>query len=211
MTRIMVYGDSLTWGYDAATGGRFPVGEVWPALMAAELGADVEVVVEALPGRTTVFDSPYAPGRNGAELLLPLLQSHAPLDLVILMLGTNDLQEPLELSARHAASGLWTLIDIALRSACGPRGEAPQVLALSPPHLVHPSGFMGVFYENREAESRALAPHYRAIAERAGVSFFDAATVAEPGEVDGVHLDLAGNAALGPAIAQAVRPLLRVG
>jgi lysophospholipase L1-like esterase len=143
MSRILVYGDSLTWGYDAVTGGRFPIEQVWPALMARELGADVEVLVEALPGRTTVFDSPYAPGRNGAELLLPLLQSHAP--------------------------------------------------------------------ENRAAESQQLARHYRTIADRAGVSFFDAATVVRPAEVDGVHLDLAGNARLGPAIAQAVRPLLPVG
>lgn len=208
MSRILVYGDSLSWGYDAATGGRFPIDRVWPAVMAQSLGPDTQVLVEALPGRTTVFDSPYAPGRNGAEMLLPLLESHVPLDLVIVMLGTNDLQEPLGLSARHAASGLWTLLDIALRSGCGPAGGPPKVLALAPPHLENPSGFMGVFYANREAESQELAAFYRHIADRAGVAFFDSASVTRPADVDGVHLDLAGNAALGPAVAQVVRPLL---
>lgn len=208
MTRILVYGDSLSWGYDAATGGRFPIDKVWPAVMAADLGPGTDVVVEALPGRTTVFDSPYAPGRNGAKMLLPLLESHGPLDLVILMLGTNDLQEPLGLSARHAASGLWTLIDIALRSACGPAGAPPKVLVVAPPHLENPTGFMGVFYENREIESQELAALYARIADRAQVAFFDAASVTRPADVDGVHLDLAGNALLGPALAQAVRPLL---
>lgn len=208
MTRVLCYGDSLTWGYDAASGGRFPQSDCWPAVMGGLLGGDVTVLVEGLPGRTTVVDSPYAPARSGSQMLGPLLESHAPLDLVIIMLGTNDLQQPLGLSARHAASGLWTLIDIALRSAAGPAAGPPQVLAVSPPPLVDPRGFMGVFYEGREAESRELPRHYVRIAERAGVAFFDASDVCRPGPADGVHLDLTGNAALGVALAGAVRPLL---
>lgn len=208
MKRVLCFGDSLTWGFDPATGGRFPLDRIWPAIMARELGPECTVVIEALPGRTTVFDSPYAPGRSGAALLGPLLESHAPIDLAIIMLGTNDLQEELDLSARHAASGLWTLIDIAHRSACGPDAGAPAVLVVSPPHLVDPRGFMGVFYENREAESRELAHHYQRIAAQSGAAFIDAAAVVQPGSVDGVHLDLAGNALLGAALADAVRPFV---
>lgn len=213
MPRILCFGDSLTWGYDPGSTGRFPVDQVWPAVMGrglAEHGiAGVTVIDEGLPGRTTVFDSPYAEGRNGATFLGPLLETHAPVDLVIIMLGTNDLQEPLNLSARHAASGLWTLIDIAHRSACGPDGGPPRILAACPPHLLQPSGFMGVFYERREAESRELSTHYQRIAQRAGVAYFDAATVVDPGAEDGVHLDQAGQAGLGEAMAERVEPLLR--
>jgi len=208
MTRILVFGDSLTWGFDPESSGRFPEDQVWPAIMAADLGSNVTVIVEALPGRTTVFDSPYAPGRSGAQMLGPLLESHAPIDLVIIMLGTNDLQESLGLSARHSASGMWTLIDSATRSLVGPSITPPKVLVISPPHLVDPTGFMGVFYENREEESRELAHHFMRVAQRAGAGFFDAASVAAPGPVDGVHLDKAGNAALGPAVAAVVRPML---
>lgn len=208
MSRIFVFGDSLSWGFDPATGGRFPLDQVWPAIVDRELGPDHTVVVEALPGRTTVFDSPFAPARSGAELLLPLLQSQAPVDLVIIMLGTNDLQEPLGLSARHAASGLWTLIDIAARSMCGPVGKAPRLLVVSPPHLKDPTGFMGVFLAGREEESEALATHYAVIARQAGVDFFDAAGVVEPSPVDGVHLDPAGNAVLAVALAREVRRIL---
>lgn len=176
--------------------------------MAAAMTPAASLIVEGLPGRTTVVDSPYAPGRSGAALLGPILESHAPLDAVIIMLGTNDLQGPLGLSARHAASGLWTLLDITLRSACGPAGAAPRVLAVSPPHIVAPTGFMGVFYAGREQESRQLAPTYRPVAERAGVGFFDAAQVVTPGAEDGVHLDVEGHHRLGEALAPQLTSLL---
>lgn len=204
--RVMCFGDSLTWGFDPASGGRFPIDRVWPAVMAEAIG--VTAVVEALPGRTTVIDSPYAPGRSGEALLGPLLESHAPLDAVVVMLGTNDLQRTLGASARHAASGLWTLIDIVRRSACGPEGGAPAVLAVAPPHIVAPSGFMGVFYEGQEEESRHLAEHYAVVARQAGVAFFDAAEAVAPSPVDGIHLDLAGQLALGEALAEQVQLLL---
>ena len=132
---ILCFGDSITYGYDPATGGRFAPKDRWPEVMAQQLGAGHHVITEALPGRTTVFDSPYAPARSGRDLLAPLLESHAPLDLVIIMLGTNDLQVPLELSARHAASGLWTLLDIVARSNAGPAAGPPQCLVVVPPAI----------------------------------------------------------------------------
>ena len=95
MAVILCFGDSLTFGFDPATGGRFAPPDRWPEVMASELGPEHTVITEALPGRTTVFDSPYAQARSGKELLAPILESHAPVDLVILMLGTNDLQAPL--------------------------------------------------------------------------------------------------------------------
>lgn len=208
MPRLLVFGDSLTWGFDAAGGGRFPIDETWPAVLARGLDPEVDVVVEALNGRTTALDSPYAPARSGASLLGPLLESHLPLDLVIIMLGTNDLQVPLDGSARAAAAGMWTLVDITLRSGCGPLGTAPTVLVVAPPPLVDPHGFMGVFLAGQEAESRLLAEYYETVAQQAGVAFFDAGQVVAPSPADGVHLDQAGNAALGAALAGVVAKLL---
>ncbi len=144
MAVILCFGDSLTYGFDPATGGRFPPDSRWPDELARRTGHTV--ITEALPGRTTVFDSPYADARSGRAMLPAILESHAPVDLVILMLGTNDLQAPLELSARHSASGLWTLIDLVNRSD-GP----PACLVVAPPPIVEPKGFMGVFFEGREA------------------------------------------------------------
>lgn len=205
---ILCFGDSITYGYDPATGGRFAPKDRWPEVMAQQLGAGHHVITEALPGRTTVFDSPYAPARSGRDLLAPLLESHAPLDLVIIMLGTNDLQVPLELSARHAASGLWTLLDIVARSNAGPAAGPPQCLVVVPPAIRAASGFMGVFYAGRDAESLELPGHYATICDAAGVPYLVAGDVVEPSDVDGVHLDAQAQRTLGGAIANRVAALL---
>ena len=141
-------------------------------------------------------------------MLPAVLESHAPVDLVILMLGINDLQGPLELSARHSASGLWTLIDIVNRSAAGPQAGKPQCLVVVPPPIHEPQGFMGVFFEGREAESQQLAVQYRAICEQTGTPVFFAGEVVQPSPVDGIHLDPQGQRTLGTALAARVREML---
>jgi lysophospholipase L1-like esterase len=208
MAVIVCFGDSLTYGFDPATGGRFAPRDRWPDVMAEQLGSDHTVITEALPGRTTVFDSPYAPARSGKDLLAPILESHAPLDLVILMLGTNDLQSPLELSARHSASGLWTLIDIVFRSNAGPAAGKPACLGVAPPPIHDAKGFMGVIFEGRDEQSQELVRHFEVMAGAAGAEFFAAGDVVRASAVDGVHLDAASQQALGQALAERVRPLL---
>jgi lysophospholipase L1-like esterase len=91
MKSILCYGDSITWGYNPADGTRFPFSDRWPGILQAELGGSFRVIEEALPGRTTSIDSPYLPDRNGKKSLQLVLESHMPLDLFVLMLGTNDL------------------------------------------------------------------------------------------------------------------------
>jgi lysophospholipase L1-like esterase len=205
MAVILCFGDSLTYGFDPATGARFGPADRWPDVMASELGPEHTVITEALPGRTTVFDSPYAPARSGKELLAPILESHAPVDLVILMLGTNDLQSPLELSARHSASGLWTLIDIVFRSGAAPGAGKPACLVVAPPPISDAKGFMGVFFAGRDQESQQLPVHFQTIAEAAGAGFFSAGEVVQVSAVDGVHLDAASQQTLGRALAEQVR------
>ncbi len=207
MAVVLCFGDSLTYGFDPTTGGRFAPADRWPEVMGAELGAAHTVITEALPGRTTVFDSPYADARSGRAMLAPVLESHAPVDLVILMLGTNDLQTPLDLSARHSAAGLWTLIDIVNRSACGPAATSPSCLVIAPPPIIEPKGWMGVFYAGQEAQSRELAEHYRQICEQTQTPFLAAGDVVRPSAADGIHLDPDGQRSLGIAVARAVEGL----
>ena len=87
---ILCYGDSNTWGYISSTGGRYPESVRWTGVMARELGTDYQVVEAGLNGRTTVFDDPVAPGRNGYEFLHVTMASAAPLDAMIIWLGAND-------------------------------------------------------------------------------------------------------------------------
>src|SRR5664279_2300710 len=98
MPVIVAYGDSNTWGYDPAAGARFAPEQRWTGVMATALGAGFKVIEEGLNGRTTVFDAPIEPYRNGLAYLPPCLLSHAPFDLILIALGCNDLKQRFGLS-----------------------------------------------------------------------------------------------------------------
>ena len=128
MPVIVAFGDSNTWGYDPATGGRFPRAQRWPSVLQRELGPDFEVIAEGLNGRTTVHDDPIEPYRCGADALPPCLMSHAPVDLVILALGCNDLKKRFSVSAFDIAEGAGRLIFLARAYGQGPNGRPPKIL-----------------------------------------------------------------------------------
>lgn len=208
MAVVLCFGDSITWGFHPGTGTRLPMPDRWPTVMATALGPDVTVIAEGLNGRTTTFDSPFRAMRSGAAMLPALLESHAPIDVVVIMLGSNNLQTALGLSANYAASGIASLLDIVARSLAGPDRRPPRALVVSPPHIIAPSGFTGVLWEGREAESQRLADRYAPMAAMAGAAFCDAAAVVSPGIADGVHLDAAGQRLLGTRLATEVAALL---
>jgi lysophospholipase L1-like esterase len=209
MPTVVCFGDSNTHGFDAATGGRFARDVRWPGVLASALAGRAEVVEEGLNGRTTIWDDPYLDGRNGRTYLLPCLRSHAPVDVLVLMLGTNDLKSIFGRSAAEIAAGASALVEQALLSGTGPGGGSPRVLLVAPPvlgELTTTSELWG-FGEAR-GRSQQFAALYRTATELRGVAFLDAAPVAEVDPADGVHLTLAGHASLGRAVAEAVRGLL---
>ncbi|MFN4261536.1 MAG: SGNH/GDSL hydrolase family protein [Gemmataceae bacterium] len=209
MKTILVFGDSLTWGFMPSGAGRYPFEKRWPNIMQAQLGAGVRVIEEALNGRTTVRDSPYAANRSGKEMLPPLLEAHSPLDLVIVMLGTNDLQVHQQATAAMAARGCGALIDIVLKSNSAPGGKsAPPVLLVAPPPFNQPSGMMDLMFGDSVPESRKFGGAYRAVADFFRCHFFDAGSVISSSPVDGIHLDEAETRALGIAIAEVARRIL---
>ena len=111
MPVIVCLGDSNTHGYDQATGLRFPSDVRWPGVLAAEVGGRAEVIEEGLNGRTTIWDDPYMEGRNGRAYLLPCLRSHAPIDVLVVMLGANDTKTIVGRSAAEIAAGAGALLD----------------------------------------------------------------------------------------------------
>jgi lysophospholipase L1-like esterase len=180
--------------------------------MRAALGDRFEVIEEGLNGRATLWDSPLAPHRNGRDYLAPCLLSHVPVDLVIIMLGTNDLKAIYGVGAPEIASAAGVLVGLALQSLSGPAGATPGVLLVAPVPLGPATerseiwGF-GAAVEN----SRRLASMYRVVAEEKGVAYLDAGSVASVSPLDGVHLDAPAHAAVGRAMAEAVRAALDVG
>ena len=201
MTRaVLCFGDSNTYGsIPGETGGRYGPDVRWPGVLARELGDGWHVVEEGLPGRTTVFDDPLSPYRRGADYLPPCLGSHAPLDAVVIFLGTNDLKARLAAGAFDIAAGVGVLAQTVLVSGSGPGGTAPRVLLLGLPRLG-----AGLSPEFTGAEEKAAKlPQY--LAEEAavlGVDWFDLSEVAAYSPLDGIHLDVGGHAAIGEAIAR---------
>jgi lysophospholipase L1-like esterase len=204
---IVCFGDSNTHGAhpDPSMGGRHPRDVRWPGVMRAALGEGYEIIEEGLNGRCTVWDTTIEPGRCGLTYLAPCLLSHRPVDLVTIMLGTNDVKRIYGMTASEIACGAGALVDVAKGTLSGPGDMPTRVLLVAPVPLgeVTAHSEMWGFGASRE-ESRRLAGMYQLIANGRGVGFFDAGSVAQVSPLDGVHLDEAGHAALGAAMAKAV-------
>ena len=201
---ILCYGDSNTWGYDPASGTRFPPEVRWTGVMASELGDGYRVIEEGLNGRTTRWDDPMSPGRNGLTYLAPCLESHQPLDMVVIMLGTNDLKQRFNLSASDIAESAGGLAEIARCVASNATGQPPHVLLAAPPPvttLTH----LDEMFAGAEAKSRLFSRYYRLAAGWNGASFFDAGAVIASSPLDGIHFEAKAHGILGRALAQEVR------
>lgn len=214
MKTILAYGDSLTFGANPQQGGpRHAYEDRWPTALERALGGKARVIAEGLGGRTTVFDDWFANAdRNGARLLPTLLESHSPLDLVIIMLGTNDLKPSICGSAREASFGMRRLVQIVRGHYAGKGEAAPEIVLVAPPLVCDSDNadMMGHFggYAHGLAQSREFATHYARRAEEWKTHFFDASSVAAASPLDGIHLDAANTRAIGEGIAPLVKQIL---
>lgn len=207
MKRILCYGDSNTWGYNPVTQGRYDKYERWTGQLSLALGVDYDVIEEGLGGRTTVWDDPIEGYRNGYDYLVPCLESHKPLDLVILALGVNDLKMRFSLSAYDIAEGVGVLARVVQKSEAGHANGTPQILLLAPPPLGKLTAYAEMF-AGAEPKSRKLAGHYARVAAELGCSFLDTAEVIVPSDSDGVHYEKSEHAKLGQAVANYVKGIL---
>ncbi len=207
MPVILCYGDSNTWGYDPKSAERLAPELRWTGVMARTLGAGYRVIEEGLGGRTTVREDPYEPFRNGLTYLTPCLLSHAPLDLVVISLGCNDLKSRFGVGAQDIARGAEILVATALSLDAGIAGKPPAVLLIAPPPLVELSGFSEMFAGGPE-KSKHLGRHYAVVAAAHGVGFLDAGKHIHCSPLDGIHYEADQHDVLGQAIAGAVRQAL---
>ncbi|MCM2292851.1 SGNH/GDSL hydrolase family protein [Allorhizobium sp. BGMRC 0089] len=210
MKTVLAYGDSLTWGYDPVHLGRHAYEDRWTSVLQKSLGHGVRVIAEGLNGRTTAYDDHLADcERNGAKLLPSVLATHKPLDLVIIMLGTNDLKRGIQGTAIAATNGVKRLVKLVHHHDWGFDFETPDVLIVAPPPTCETAhGLFGPLFNHALEEAAMLASLYRDAADELGCSFYDAGSVAKTTALDGIHLDADNTRAIGRGLESVVRMML---
>lgn len=188
-TRIVCFGDSNTWGYDAVSDGRFPDEIRWTGRLQEELGSSYTVVEEGLCGRTTVLHDPLNEGMCGLEYLYPCLMSHAPVDDLVIMLGTNDCKERFGMTSKNIADGMKRLVKKAMTVPAW--REKPRILVIAPGPIEKECETSAVGCEMGicSSRSRELAKYYRQMAEETGCAFLDAGEIVAMNRIDYMHLD----------------------
>lgn len=210
MKNILCYGDSNTHGQIGGTEERFSRDIRWTGRLQKLLGGDYYIIEEGLPGRTTVWDDPIEEHKNGKKYLLPCLASHRPLDLVVLVLGTNDLKLRFSVSPFDIGESARNLINAILSSKAGYGFEAPRVLLVVPAPIkdVGNDDFNNML-EGGIPKSLALAAYYKRVAEDTGVDFLEPGNNIELSGEDGVHYTEAGHEAMADILAGKIREILQ--
>lgn len=210
MKTVLCYGDSNTYGYNPVNGLRYPQDVRWTGKLQNLLGDDYRIIEEGCNGRTTVFDDPLEGWKNGLGYLRPCLNSHKPVDIVILMLGSNDLKKTFRASAEQIADGAGTLVEVIQAFTREKQGFEPRIILVSPPEIgerICFSPFSGSFSEDAVSRSREFPQHYRRIAEQYHCEFFDAAAYIQPSQADALHLPPESHARLAEELCRAVKAL----
>ena len=212
MIRILCFGDSNTWGFLIGTDcERMPADVRWPGVLQAELGNEFLVIEEAQNGRTTMWDDPCEPiDKNGLRHLPVVLESQAPVDLVILMLGTNDLKNHLNQNAHSIAHSCGVLIDRILESTSGPNKTAPKVLLIAPVPVSEGHCPFGHMFDDGAEKSAGFKEAYSEVAADRGIPFLNAGDYARCPAPDTIHIDAEGCASLGLAVAGKVLEIFSI-
>lgn len=210
--RILCFGDGNTHGTRAAqtpdTVMRYRSSVRWAGHLAESLGPDFRIIEEGQPGRTTVHDDPVdGAHKNGLRVLPALLETHRPVDAVILMVGTDDLKARFAFSADQVAQSVGMLANAVAASRAGPEGSAPRVV-IAAPVPIEERGWLGEVYAGGAAKSRLLAARLAEVAARLGCGFLDAGAHGEVDPLDGVHLSPRGHANVAQAVARYCRTCL---
>ena len=213
MKTVLVFGDSNSWGWKPSNDFIKPIESWsddirWPGVMQKELGSAFKVLVDGQTGRTTVWDDPLDEYCCGKNQIVSSIYDAAPIDLLIIFVGTNDLRFPV--SAQDVANGAALLTRMAMYQAEAFINGKPKVILVGPPPLGPVSN--GVFkdmFAGNEEKSKQLGALYNAVAEDLGVDFLDAGVVVKSSNIDGLHLDADQHELLGKAMADAVKKVIK--
>ncbi|MCR5301005.1 MAG: hypothetical protein K6E49_01040 [Lachnospiraceae bacterium] len=210
---VVCFGDSNTFGYDPQTGGRFDENTRWPKLLQKLLGDDYEVIEEGQNGRNITNADPWEGGTKcGMDYVLPMIETKRP-DLLMIMLGTNDLKIKFNLPAADIAGSLITMI-MNIKAYCRHYLGDPdmKILIISPPAFSEPFGesYFALFFDKDTVVQKSieLAPLYKLAAEQHDCYFLNATEQVSAGSVDHLHLDPEGHAKMAQIVKEKIKEIL---
>ena len=204
---ILCYGDSNTWGLCPYEKKRYTWELRWPGQVQNILGKEVRIIENGLCGRTTCFDDPIGSDKNGKQFLPIALETSAPLDLVLIMLGTNDLKSRFNMPSTAIAQGAASLVELCQSF----EPHIPNILLVAPAHIVSstiPEDLIG--WEGSIEKSKELANYYEYFSKQLSCHFFDAGKVVKASQEDGIHLDAQAHKILGEHLSVKIREILKL-
>ena len=211
--RILCYGDSNTHGYLAPTGDRYAEHERWTGILQDLLGAEYRIIEEGLGGRTTVIDDALEDYLNGKKLIIPCIKTHYPVDLIIIMLGTNDMKTRFGMSPWDIARGAGVVAQMAIDwTRARSKTNTPAKILLVSPILISEAMETSPFAEDfgyleAHEKSKMLASRFQRVADNLGVYFMDAALITPPCDEDAIHLNKEGHLALAKEFAKRIKEI----
>nr|WP_294666831.1 SGNH/GDSL hydrolase family protein [uncultured Blautia sp.] len=210
MKTVLCYGDSNTYGLKSDLVSRYPRNVRWTGLLQEKLGQDYYIIEEGLGGRTTVWDDPVEEYKNGKKYLLPCLDSHKPLDLVVIMLGTNDLKSRFSVSPFEIGTSMENLVKTILKSDAGIDFKAPKILLVTPVpiHSVDRPMDLDQMLPDMEKRSKALSYYYEDIAKRYEIAYLNPDGMVEVNDTDGIHYTEKGHAQMAELMADKIKKIL---
>ncbi len=196
MKTVLCYGDSNTYGYDPETGGRYESAKRWTTVLAEKLGSDYIVVPEGLNGRTTAYDREDVAWKNGLPYLAPCIASHKPVDIISIMLGTNDCNKCLNLSIDDISAGMEKLIKTVIEECPYIQGFIPEIIVVAPAPILEDTA-SSPFADDLDAyavkKSQGLGKAYKLLSEKYGCKFIDCSGKVEVSPIDSEHLTEKGH------------------
>lgn len=208
--RVLCYGDSNTWGkISSPDGKRYPANVRWTGCLQKNLGDRYEIIEEGLSSRTTALDDPLrGEEKNGKKYLIPCLETHNPIDIVILFLGTNDLKERFNQTPESIALNIEGLIKIIQKQAENNNEESPKIILISPPLVDESVPGVQDNYRGAEEKSKKLGYFYQKVAQKYSCEFVDIAKYVTPHKIDGYHLSAESHAKIAEILTQKLKGIL---
>ena len=207
MKQILCFGDSNTYGLIPGTSERYNWSVRWTGILDQSLSQKgYRLIEEGLCGRTTVFEDPLRDGRKGTAIFPTVLETHQPLELVVLMLGTNDCKTVYDASSNVIGKGMERLVDQVHQ-----KQPQAKILLVSPIHLgngVWEEGYDPEFNQQSVKTSKELPAIYKEIARRKKIDYLAASDYALPSEEDREHLNVEGHEKLALALKDYIEKMI---